>query len=342
MIEFRSTGMGYERGFSHGKAFAPLVQEHIETTCRIEPGHEAQIADLLGCVEDGVRRLASSQLAELHGIADGAGVDFASILKLNFWPEVTIATVGLRLCSLVAFADVDGQVILGKTSDHPLTSLRFLAFQRVYSSAHHDYVRGTFLGTTGTRAGINAAGLAVCGAAIVADARNRNGVPVMITLQAILEQCTTVQEAVALAERMPSVNYGGHIMVGDAGGHAAVIELMPDRMAVRRPQDGVLFNTNHPLAPETRDHSAAEPALRENSYARLARLAALIAHTPRTVAGMQSILRDHTQPGAICQHGGPADLHTTGAYVLLPAQQTMLMAPGCPCQHEFIPLKVDS
>jgi hypothetical protein len=340
MIEFISKGSPYERGFAHGKAFAPLVREHIEIDVKPEPGYEAQIADLLECIESNVRRAASGQLSELYGIADGAGVDFASILKLNFWPEVTMATFGLRFCSLVAFADTEGGPILGKTSDHPLFSLRFLALERVQNTAAHSFIRGTFLGTLGTRAGLNSAGLALCGAALISDAINRDGVPVMVLLQMILEQCGTVAEAIALAQRTPSFNYGAHIMVGDAGGRVAVIERLPDRMAVRWPEDGLLFNTNLPLAPETREHSAAPAALRDNSLARYRNLQRLTARAPRSVAGMQAILRDHTQPGAICQHGEGADMHTTGAYVLLPAQGTLLMAAGCPCQNEFAPLRI--
>jgi len=339
MIEFTSKGTPYERGLAHGKAFAPLVQEHIAADCRIEPGFDSQIEDLLALIEKNVRRAASGQLSELYGIADGAGVDLASILKLNFWPEVTMATVGLRFCSLAAFADGEGGPILGKTSDHPLFTLRFLAFQRVQNPAIHSFIRGTFLGTLGTRAGLNDAGLALCGAAIASDAYNPQGAPVMVLLQAILERCVTVEEAIQLAEEMPSVNYGAHIMLGDAGGEVAVIERMPDRMAVRRPEGGLLFNTNHPLAPETREHSAAPAYLKENSEARYGRLQALTASAPRTLDGMQAILRDHTEPGAICQHGA-GDFHTTGAYVLQPAQGTMWMAAGCPCQHDFVPLKV--
>ncbi len=339
MIEFTSKGTPYERGLAHGKAFAPLVREHILIGCRVEPGFEAQIDETVASIEKNVRRAASGQLSELYGIADGAGVDLSAILKLNFWPEVTMASVGLRFCSLVAFADADGGPILGKTSDHPIFTLRFLAFQRVQNTATHSFIRGTFLGTLGTRAGLNDAGLALCGAAIASDAYNPQGVPVMVLFQAILERCASVAEAIDLAETMPSVNYGAHLMLGDAGGDVAVIERMPDRMAVRRPVNGLTFNTNHPLAPETREHSAAPATLRANSLARYARLEALTASAPRTVAGAQEILRDHTEPGAICQHGA-GDFHTTGAYVLQPKQGTLWMAAGCPCQHDFVPLKV--
>jgi len=341
MIEFTSKGTPYERGLAHGKRFAPLVREHIFADLTIQPGFEAQIDDILAPIEAGVRRHASGQLSELHGIADGAGVPFADILKLNFWPEVTMASAGLKFCSLVTFADADGGPILGKTSDHPLFSLRFLALEHVQnpSPAAHCFIRGTFVGTLGTRAGLNDAGLALVGAAIISDALNRQGVPVQVLFQAILERCATVEDAIALAETMPSVNYGAHIMLGDAGGHTAVIERMPDRMAVRRPVNGLNFNTNHPLAPETREHSASPSPMKENSEARYQKLKALTATAPRTVAGMQAILRDHTEPGAICQHGA-ADFHTTGAYVMQPVQGIMWMAAGSPCQTEFVPLRV--
>jgi len=341
MIEFRSSGSPYERGLAHGRTFAPLVKEHIGVTCQMEAGHEDEIAELVATMERNVGVQSPATLEELRGIADGAGLTLADIMTLNYWPEVTSATVGLRLCSLVAFTDVAHGPIIGKTSDHPLVSVRFLALQRVANDAGLDYIRGTFLGTLGTRGGINEAGLAIVCATIVPRTLNRDGVPVMVLIQKILEECRTVEEAVALAEKMPSVNYGAHLMVGDAGGTAAVIERMPMRMGVRRPADSLLYNTNHPLAPNTRDHNGADAALNENSQARYDRLTALIPETPRTAEGMQSILRDHTEPGAICQHGGPSGLHTTGAYVMLPAEGTMFMAPGCPCQHPLIPLKVE-
>ena len=341
MIEFRSEGSPYERGVAHGKAFAPLVREHIGVTCQMEAGHEAEVANLVAAMERNIGEQSPATLEELRGLADGAGHDLAAIMTLNYWPEVTSATVGLRLCSLVAFSDGPAGPIIGKTSDHPLVSTRFLALQRVANESGLDYIRGTFLGTLGTRAGLNAAGLAIVCATIVPKTLNLDGVPVMVLIQSILESCRTVEEAIALAEQMPSVNYGAHLMVGDAGGNAVVIERMPMRMGVRRPVDGLLYNTNHPLAPNTREHNGADPALNENSQARYARLEALIPETPRTIEGMQSILRDHTEPGAICQHGGPAGLHTTGAYVMAPAQGLMHMAPGCPCQHAFSPFKVE-
>ena len=99
MIEFHCKGIGYERGRAHGEAFAPLIREHIEVTCQIGPGYEEQINELLQCMENSIRRWASGQLSELHCIADGAGVDFTSILKLNFWPEITSGTVGFHFCS---------------------------------------------------------------------------------------------------------------------------------------------------------------------------------------------------------------------------------------------------
>jgi hypothetical protein len=340
MIEFTSAGSFYERGRAHGQRFGQLLPEHIDTVCRCDVRWSGQIDGLLGQIERNLARCVPHQLEELRGMAAGSGVELDELLRLSYWPEVTLCTMGLRFCSLAAFTDVAGGPILGKTSDHPINSLRFFAIERVHNEAPlHSYVRGTFLGTNGTRAGLNDAGLAACGAAIAARGRNPEGLPVMVLIQSILEQCSNVDQAVELARGMPTFSYGGHVMVGDAIGHAATIERLPNVMAVRRPAEGTLANTNHPLAPDTAAENAAEPALNENSHARYERLRCLLRDAPRTAAGMQAILRDHTQPGAICQHG-PADLHTTGAYVLLPAERQMWVAPGCPCLHAFVPLQV--
>ena len=342
MLRLHSRGAPYERGLAHGKAFAAIIEEHIDTTCKIEPGYDDKIGELLARLKKNITALAPAQLEELHGIADGAGLEPDAVLKLCYWPEVTSGTVGLRFCSLIGVSDAEGGPILAKNSDHPLCTVRFLLLQRVDNSGGHSYIRGTFAGTLGTRAGINDAGLAMTTATIVPDATNWDGVPLMVVAQAILEQCATVDEAIALAKELRTVNYGAHLMVADARGNVADIECMPDQTGVRWPEKDLLFNTNHPLAMNTCDHSAAARDLDDNSHARYNRLQTLLAETPHTVAGLQSILRSHVQPGRICQHGGLADLHTTSSYILLPKQRKMLMAPGCPCQYDYIPVTVEA
>ena len=341
MLRFDFAGAPYEQGHAHGERFQALIREHVAATCVLEAGHESEIAGAVARIRENIARAAPNQLDELRGIADGAGLPLESILKLSFWPDVTSLTVGLRFCSLIGLSGLgDSRPALAKNSDHPLNTVRFLVLQRSAVEGLRAYARGTFVGTLGTRAGLNDAGLALTTASIAPDTTNWDGVPLMVVAQAILERCASVGEAIALAETMPTMNYSAHLMVADASGDLADIERMPDRMGVRRPENGVLFNTNHPLAPNTREHSGADAALHENSHARYRRLQTLLATRPDSLEALKSIMRDHTEPGAICQHGGPANLHTTSAYILLPARGVMFVAPGCPCQHEFAAVEV--
>ena len=59
-------------------------------------------------------------------------------------------------------------------------------------------------------------------------------------------------------------------------------------------------------------------------------MADLVSKTELSVDGLKSLLRDHTNPGAICQHG-QADLHTALAIILAPRRRTMLVAEGYGC-----------
>jgi hypothetical protein len=53
--------------------------------------------------------------------------------------------------------------------------------------------------------------------------------------------------------------------------------------------------------------------------------------------GVKSILAYHADWGSICQHGnGPAQMHTSASYVVIPKERRIDFAYGRPCQVDWV------
>ncbi|MBD3859965.1 linear amide C-N hydrolase [Bacillus sp. 28A-2] len=76
------------------------------------------------------------------------------------------------------------------------------------------------------------------------------GLQVYHVIRSILEYCETVEEAICSIQEMP-VASNVHIMLADRKGEAAAIEMLDGQKAVRRPENGYIAATNHPLADQT-------------------------------------------------------------------------------------------
>jgi hypothetical protein len=125
-----------------------------------------------------------------------------------------------------------------------------------------------FPGFVGVMSGINAAGLALVTHEISASADgspafSMDGVPMTLSFRRVMEQCRTVAEAETLMRSVKRTTYLS-IVVCDRE-DAAVLELTPRSVVVRRPENGLLICTNHFRSPELR---AGETCWR---YAALAR-----------------------------------------------------------------------
>lgn len=331
MLHIKVRGGAYERGHMHGQRFSALIREHV-AQYQLDAEWNQEKLHAVDVIQKNISSQLPDQLDEMSGIADGAEIPLRDLVALNYWIEVLQTTVGYG-CSLIAFTNTPDGVLLGKNSDHDLAAVRYMALQQVRADGREetlDYMRGTFVGTTSTRAGINSAGLAVCGAALIPNATNWEGVPVMALIGHILGHCSSIEEAIATARSLPAINYGANIMVGDCSGAVAVIERLPHHFAVRRPDSDVIFNTNHCLSDETVEGMQGDSELLVSSRQRFETLEKLVPQASHSPAGMQKMLSDHSLPGAICQHGS-SGWYTCASFLVLPAARSMWVAAGCPC-----------
>jgi hypothetical protein len=142
------------------------------------------------------------------------------------------------------------------------------------------------------------------------------------------------------------------LMLADASGDLAALELSGDRARVRRPEGGadVLFHSNaywtaelrEVEAPaETRFTDAAPPALRgqrvlESPERRDARMSELLYDAGRlSVEELSCLMADHGVDGAanantICMHGD--HWHTTACLQWRPAERRLRVSYGPACR----------
>ncbi len=195
------------------------------------------------------------------------------------------------------------------------------------------------------KAGMNAAGLGLVTNALVTDADlGEPGLPYHVLLRAVLD-CTTVTEALEVLQAGPrssSANY----LIAHASGAALDIEAAPGdftRLYPLFPQDGVLWHTNHFLAPRIHPVDLALWAM-PSTAVRLQRLrAATIAQvrTARDLDDFRALLADHADyPHSICAHPDPADhpreQGATIASVLIDLNARHLwLTAGNPCQVPY-------
>jgi len=121
------------------------------------------------------------------------------------------------------------------------------------------------------------------------------GIPFWFIVRHILENCSSVQEALAWIRSIPhsqSRNY----MLADAE-EALVVEASINGIHVRAPEDDVLVMTNHPVHPALANQAAFMPEDSITRYDRLRRLA----EKPVTREAMQAALNDRTHH--VCAHG---------------------------------------
>ena len=101
-------------------------------------------------------------------------------------------------------------------------------------------------GMIGVLSGMNEHGLSLANMEVTREPRLPHAMPYTILYRTILEQCRTVDEAVALLQKTP-IQTANNLMLMDATGNRAVAELSPDTgVHIRRGlPEHVLISTNH-------------------------------------------------------------------------------------------------
>jgi isopenicillin-N N-acyltransferase-like protein len=346
MIHLNNVGTAYEIGRQHGASCPAAVRlAHDAWACF--PGvEESRLDSGMEVVRQRLRRFFPENLEEMRGIAEGAGLTEPEILALNCFDAILGTATGLLSCSSIGFADSDAGVLLGKTADWNVDGAQDMAsWQRYQPTAGegHGFIHYGCAGTLWTEGGLNDCGLGMVLNGLPVTGPSDVGVPWVPLTRGVLQHCGTVTEAVEFLRRYDVMCWGFNLMLADANGDLAFVEVAPGAQGVQRPVGDTLIHTNHCLLAKTQALAMDEETitaygyagLAENSLARYATLERIVLPSPRTLLGMQALLRDRSVPGAISQDGEHG-MRTAYAMIVAPAQGKIWGAEGFPPDVPFV------
>lgn len=303
-------------------------------------------------------RLHPEHLERLIGIAEGASLP---VHRLFVGPMVELvlnrAAYTLPPAACTAFAvtrerSATGEPIIAKNFDYPPASnaVHLTRRSRPQGSRRAASLEVTKAPLTGCHDGINEHGLAIAYNYGHFRGRSAARVSISILVQELLETCRTVAEAIEALRDRPRSG-GALLMMADASGDLASVELAPDLLVATR--GDVLAHTNHALSEEMAERDVPREALfprwiwpaelrgrrlQESSERRHARATSLLADLVATDDDLTAMLRDHGAAPAgddhtLCRHG--PYYSTTCSVVLYPRQRAMRILVGSPCVASF-------
>ncbi len=307
----KAEGSHYEIGRLCGEALVETIKRCMAARNIPDSYSTAAHDEIRAKVEANVRREAPELLEELQGVADGSEIPYDDILTLNCLSQMSetdsvVSRLRERGCTGVGFCDAPEGVLIGKNND----------------------------------GGSEDAGLCCNGSSVSSDGFNADGIPSQMITRLMLERCANVPEALALMREVPIMSGAAALTLGDGQGNLIAVEQDVDRQALRHPEQGAVFTTNFFATPELADRCTAEPKYIENARDRFENLKRLTRQVEHTIEGMKQILRDHTEPGGICQH--TPLLPTYNSFIMLARERAMLITDGRPCEKEYQRLELDA
>jgi hypothetical protein len=300
---------------------------------------------------------------QLAGMAHGAGLGRGPLLLLNAL-EPLLSNVrgrylvpGLGGCSCLAVSPQRsgiGEPVVARNFDYLPLVQPFYVLRDNRPEGGLRSLDFTMAPLAGTVDGVNERGLClVNNYAFTIDRARPSGTLTMLSAEA-LARCATVAEAIAWITSRPRWG-GGLVMLADAAGDLASLELSATRFQVRRPAPGagVLCHTNAFATPQMQAVEAprdavftrrAPRALRgrtvgESAAARDERFAHLLAAAPQLdPAALARLMSDHGpegQPGALtpCVHGDYWS--TTATLQLFPRSRRLRVSYSSACTADF-------
>ena len=311
-----------------------------------------------------LRQSNPAMLARLQGIAEGAGLPLSSVCLMNameaFIGSVEGRTVvpPLGACSALAVRGTrsrTGEPIIARNFDMPPL---LQPFSMLRESRPRDGFRSLDFAVApqaGTADGVNEKGLAITlDYAFVTDPVTANPLITMLIADA-LASCATVAEAVHRITATPRWG-AGMLMLADASGDLASVELSNTRAGVRRPAAGTdwLLFTNVCLCPETCAVQVAEAAtwsdqapspLRGEAILRPHAIRArrieelLLAQSSVGADELAAIMADHGPTGvpngaSPCVHTGYFE--TTASLQWFPQSRRVRVAYSTACKAKYV------
>ena len=226
-----------------GKKLGQLMKKN---NAEVPPVAEDRFEMAKGC-ERALEKYAPTLLEEIDAMVKAAGCKDTNLkvfqLALNPYPAN-----GCSIFAVDGKHTTTGKTIFARNYDWAYDGLQYFNLFKTYpkgalaSLGYCDLAVGRY-------GGINEAGLAIALTAIPAFPQDVPGVMLHLATQWILDNCSTVKEAISYMRQIPHVRANNYL-VADSQGDMACIQAAPKRVEVVKPVDGLVIATNHFQTPE--------------------------------------------------------------------------------------------
>jgi hypothetical protein len=255
------TGTPQQMGTEHGRRLGDIIRtlhhDYLQAYFT-NPGRRMMALAAAAAFE---QRVSPEHLAEVNALAAESGVEPRQMLLAQCFLDLSVMTA-CSTVTLPADASPDGVARFGRNLDFPGFDIADKAtVVMVYrpQDGRNAFVAVGWPGMCGVLSGMNEHGLVLANMEVKRGMRLPTAMPYILLYRTVLERCKTVDEAVALLQRTPRQT-ANNLMLMDAAGGRAVVEITPDSVHVRRADDGqALISTNHQRGEQTWDSTGRCP-----------------------------------------------------------------------------------
>ena len=244
LVELRGdpAQLGEEQGKDLNKQIQLLHKDYLDVY--IGSGVRRFVA--LGTAKLFERYFLPEHLAEVQALAKQTGLDEREAVLAQCFLDLT----PMSACSTItlpAAAAPDHVARFGRDLDFPSLNIadKYSTVFVYHPEGRFQFASVGWPGMIGVLSGMNEHGLALANMEVTREARLPSAMPYTLLYRTVLERCRTVAEAIKLIEKSPRQT-PNNLMLMDASGDRAVVEITPDAVTVRRTSDTEpLVSTNH-------------------------------------------------------------------------------------------------
>ncbi len=338
-------GSPHEIGMQHGQKARDLVNKCINNYQLIfQVMGNASWDEITGEARKflpAVEKHFPELVEEMEGVAEGAGVDFDSILAINARSELLFSKKILKQDGCTSYgitpAKGGGSTIIGQNWDFPEPTKEPLILLEIEQKQKPRILMITEAGIVG-KIGLNSAGVGICMNALMTE-RTINGTPLHIAMRGVLNSAT-LNDAL---DKTATCNVGSAInfVLGDHAIGPVNMEIIPEDYELNFPENEVVVHTNHLTSARLLSKTVdLNRTLMLDTFIRLKRARQLLsARDVFDIPALKKIHDDHLNyPRSICRHLKADDptMIVSGFAVIMDLRNLVMhITAGQPCEHNL-------
>jgi predicted choloylglycine hydrolase len=240
-------GTSAEMGVQHGKQLADPIAVLRENYLKVYLGSAPKRMIAMSAARAFAKQISPDHLDEIDALAGQVDMsqDEAVLAQcfLDLTPMSACSTI-----TLPADAAPDHVARFGRNLDFPSLNIAdkyTTVFICKPGDGRYSFASIGWPGMIGVLSGMNEHGLSLANMEVHRGIRVPTAMPYTLLYRTVLEKCKTVDEAIDLLGKTPRQT-PNNLMLMDANGHRAVVELTPEAVVVRKGAEGAsLISTNH-------------------------------------------------------------------------------------------------